>query len=401
MASSRNPLPTLTSPPPSLSFGNSLHEPPLPTLPFDVIPEILCFLPVKFLLRSRCVCKSWNSLVSDPKFAKKHFCMSAARHIYFISYKRSDTEYSFRSYPLNSVFTKRATPQDKFEYFPNNFRGKRRIMHSYGFVGSCNGILCIADDNDKGLVILLNPSIRKFKELPLLETPPSAMFGNFETTLGFGYDSFTENYKVVVVMRYKMRVGSHYRDYVYKTEVKIHTLGTNSWKSIQEFPFGVVPIGQSGKFLSGTINWLTSIDLQRESPRFIVSFDLGKESYQKVLPPDYGGVDVCHFLALGVLRDCLCLASRDDTYSVKDVWVMKEYGNRESWTKLFNVSYRGDPKYSVFGEPIYIFEDNQVLLKFPRYLNLKLIDSRNGTFTSTGFNNTPEICNESLISPCS
>ncbi|KEH33350.1 putative F-box domain-containing protein [Medicago truncatula] len=395
MAWSRNPLPTLTSPPPSLSFGNSIHAPPLPTLPFDVIPEILCFLPVKFLLRSRCVCKSWNSLISDPKFAKKHFCMSS-RQIYFISYKRLPTKYKFMSYTLDSLFTERATLQDVFEYSPNNCLGDRHVMNIYRSVCSCNGILCIADANDKGLIILLNPSIRKFKELPLLETPQSAMYGEFQTTLGFGYDSCTDNYKVVVLMRYEMRVGSG--DYVYKTEVKIHILGTDFWKNIQEFPFGVVPIGQS-KFVSGTINWLTSIDLDPKSPRFIVSFDLGKESFRKVLPPDNGGADI--FLALGVLRDCLCLTSRDDTYFVKDVWVMREYGNRESWTKLFNVSYRGDPILSVIGEPLYIFEDNKVLLKFPGYFILKLIDSSNGTITSTEFYDSPEVCTKSLISPCS
>jgi len=110
---------------------------------------------------------------------------------------------------------------------------------------------------------------------------------------------------------------------------------------------------------------------------------------------------VCNFLALGVLRDCLCLMSRDDTYSGKDVLVMKEYGNRESWTKLFNVSYRGDPsQYHVFCDPIYI-SDDQVLLKFRGSSILKLVDSMNGTITSTQFNSNSEVCIESLISPYS
>jgi hypothetical protein len=78
---------------------------------------------------------------------------------------------------------------------------------------------------------------------------------------------------------------------------------------------------------------------------------------------------------------------------------MKEYGNRE--TKLFNVYYRGDPsQYHVFCDPIYI-SDDQVLLKFRGYSMLKLVDSRNGNVTSTKFNNNPEVCVESLISPCS
>ncbi|MCI15098.1 F-box/kelch-repeat protein, partial [Trifolium medium] len=56
---------TLTSSP--------LQPPPLlPTLTFDLIEEILCRLPVKLLLQFRCLGKYWKSLISDPKFAKKH-----------------------------------------------------------------------------------------------------------------------------------------------------------------------------------------------------------------------------------------------------------------------------------------------------------------------------------------
>ncbi|MCI54852.1 F-box/kelch-repeat protein, partial [Trifolium medium] len=50
--------------------------PALPTLPFDLVSEILCRLPVKLLLQLRCLCKSLNSLISDPKFAKKHLRLS-------------------------------------------------------------------------------------------------------------------------------------------------------------------------------------------------------------------------------------------------------------------------------------------------------------------------------------
>jgi hypothetical protein len=57
-----------------------------------------------------------------------------------------------------------------------------------------------------------------------------------------------------------------------------------------------------------------------ETPRFIVSFDLAKESFQKISPPSIGGVDVCDLSqSLGVLRDCLCVTFGDD------IWIMKEY----------------------------------------------------------------------------
>lgn len=48
-------------------------------LPNELIIAILMRLPVKSLLRFRCVSnKSWFSLISDPHFAKSHFELTAA-----------------------------------------------------------------------------------------------------------------------------------------------------------------------------------------------------------------------------------------------------------------------------------------------------------------------------------
>lgn len=38
----------------------------------DMIVETLSRLPVKSLMRFKCVCKSWYSLVKDPNFIYKH-----------------------------------------------------------------------------------------------------------------------------------------------------------------------------------------------------------------------------------------------------------------------------------------------------------------------------------------
>ena len=52
---------------------------------------------------------------------------------------------------------------------------------------------------------------------------------------------------------------------------------------------------------------------------------------------------------------------------------------------------------------VHMFEDGQVLLKSTNGRTWKLIfyNSRNGTYKSTQFEYTCEVCVESLISPCS
>ncbi|PNX83638.1 F-box/kelch-repeat protein [Trifolium pratense] len=341
----------------------------VPTLPLDIIAEILCRLPVKLLLQLRCVCKSWNALITDPDFAKKHLSMSATSHLHFMSYTTHSGKYNLTSYPLHSVFTDITTNFTQFEYSMNNFDEDYPRGSFHDIIGSCNGILCIADIY-KGLAVLWNPSIRKVKELPLFEKPHESKLDMM--SFGFGYDSFTDNYKVVVVFEYHIydRFGMRIR----KSQVKVHTLGTNFWKNIQDFPFDGVLIEKSGKFVSGTLNWLASFKLYRLRPCFIVSLDLKNESYQKVLLPDFGDVtDVCTWLTMSVFRDCLCVTTGHEVSGKKDVWVMKEHGNKESWTKLFTIPKVVDHTISyAYVKPVYSFEDNRVLLKFTGNFELNL-----------------------------
>jgi F-box interacting protein len=232
---------------------------------------------------------------------------------------------------------------------------------------------------------------------------PKSPIMNLMMKFGFGYDSFTNIYKVVVVLLYTNR-------YVKKTEVKVYTLGTDFWRSILDFPFGAFPIDYSGRFVSGRINWLASTTGYEQNP-FIVSLDLANESYQQFLLPDYGEVDEDNFLTLHVLRDCLCIIFGHD------VWIMKEYGNKESWTKLFTVSYMRDPSKSyVLTKAIYIFDDDHQLLLESiahEHWGRKFIvyNSRNNTFNFTKFilnensfnlwSRAPEVCVESLTLPWS
>ncbi|XP_058782666.1 F-box/kelch-repeat protein At3g23880-like [Vicia villosa] len=212
-----------------------------PTLPFDLITEILSRLSVKLLLQFRCVCKSWNSLISDHKFARKHFNLSTTPNLHIMSYDDPSQRFVLRSYPFQSLFTDLTTNFTQLGFpFYSPFE---HYLHY--IVGSCDGILCLADFHNT-FVVLWNPSIRKFKELPPFEKPQVAGSAKF----GFGYDHLSHNYKVVVLY-------NSYRCDVIEdtTKIKVYNLRTNSWRSFQKLPF-TTEFGsdQSGVNVSGTIN---------------------------------------------------------------------------------------------------------------------------------------------------
>jgi F-box interacting protein len=210
----------------------------------------------------------------------------------------------------------------------------------------------------------------------------------------FGYDHSSDTYKVVCVIN-----GAG----VLKNLVKVHTLGTNSWRTIQDFPSGLKSKNGSGEFVCGTINWLTyRSGPNPTSPWCIISLDLEKESYLEIMQPDYGGVTLT-CLELGVLRDCLSIFFHSDTFT--DIWFMKEYGNKESWIKLFRVPVVRDLGYYPYVCALYVSEDDQVLL-YSVLSELVIYNSRDGTFkdlnvrNAYGLRSSTQVYQESLISPC-
>ncbi|CAK8564709.1 unnamed protein product [Lathyrus sativus] len=357
----------------------------LHTLTFDLKIEILSRLPVKLLLQLTLICKSLNSIIFNPNFVQKHLSISTTRRLHLASYS---SLFNLKSYPLQSLFTGITTnfTQLGFPFYNIN----TNVTDFYYIACSCHGILCLAD-HYQYTVVLWNPSVRKFKILPPFEYPKYGT--KVHVNHGFGYDRVSGHYKVVV--RYHKRsTGSGIHEDT--TTVKVLTLGTDYWKTVPTFPFGTIFDFDAGKCVSGTINWLAYTKTYRVVQPFIVSFDLAKESFQKIFLPHHGRRDGCN-LTLLVWKDCLGIICDHD------VWVMKTYGVQESWTKLFSVSYLEDPRMScILTKALYIFEDDKLLLELQeekRRRKLIVYNPKNGTFKVSNFIRLPEVCVQSLLSP--
>ncbi|KAI8032185.1 F-box protein CPR1 [Camellia lanceoleosa] len=142
---------------------------------------------------------------------------------------------------------------------------------------------------------------------------------------GLGYDSSSDDYKVVSIAHYDY--GSDFDDNI----VSVYSLRISSWGRIEDSPYIHTPNGPSpGIFVNGALHWFASSFVGSNNSTVIASLDLTYENYGDVPSPVD---DFVLFEELSVLGGCLCmLVSR--RCGCKDVWVMKEYGVRDSWTKF-------------------------------------------------------------------
>ncbi|CAJ2641525.1 unnamed protein product [Trifolium pratense] len=318
----------------------------LPSLPLELVEEeILSRLPVKKLLQLRCICKSWKSLISDdPKFTKKHLRMSnILKHKHLIMNVLGDR--ILWDSPLSSVFSNVSNHTVTLTELNNPISISRNISE----ICSCDGILCFTICEEGGQsAVLCNPSLRQYSTLPPLKNHRKREYDYQNAVYSFGYDHVNDVYKVIAIS------GKY-------TEVDVYTLGTNNWRSIQDFPY--CPPCNHGVFVGGTVTWLAYEVSNRNISYVIVSLDLKTESYQKIPQPD---LKKDHW-TLGMFRDCLCIFASNKM--LLDVWIMQEYGIKESWTKLYNVPYVGTQ--CTYPRTGYISDDDQVL-----FILYDLIDSK-------------------------
>ncbi|XP_027119000.1 F-box/kelch-repeat protein At3g23880-like [Coffea arabica] len=334
---------------------------PMPDLPQELIVDILTRLPVKSILRFRCVSKSWLCLIASPHFIKSHLTISTkvnnhARHGLLLAPIDAPTELYTCS--LYSVLYQRSPVSAEKVQLPLQSKYPR-----LSFVGCCNGLVCLSEGSHD--LILFNPSTRKSNVLP----NSGIDVGKFKhMTYGFGYDEVHDDYKVVAI-GYSCPYGMNCQ-----TIVNVYSLRTNSWRNIQGYEGGFIS-SCSGVFVNGALHWLVVSEDGSISSWRIVSLNLATETYGEILQPNYEKGNVS--FTPGVLEGNLCVFYNH--YEVKfDVWVMKEYGLKESWTKLacipYSVNFKGR------ASPLFVSEAGEILLKHD--YSLMLYNGKDDIFTN-------------------
>jgi F-box interacting protein len=287
-------------------------------LPSDVTTDILCQLPVKTLLRFRCVSKRWCSQIDGPDFIKLHLSHSLAT--------KSNLSLVLRNWYLYSVEFDSLRTATEINPPLNVIWGITDVF------GSCNGLVAVCNSEEE--IVLWNPSTRKHQRLPTMpvEDPKGDVKPRRYTFYGFGPDPISDDYKVVRMVQFD---GDHHGS----VQVRVYSLKTNSWRGMKDdaipyFVHNLFPYGRGcGALASGALHWVAPGE--SGGCCVIVAFDLGVEEFRIVPQPD--GVDGGSKVDVVVLEGRLCMLCNYDSGCV-DVWVMKEYGLKESWTKVFEVS---------------------------------------------------------------
>ncbi|XP_065632139.1 F-box/kelch-repeat protein At3g23880-like isoform X2 [Quercus suber] len=277
-------------------------------LPYDVLPDILHGLPVKSLIRFR-------YLDVKPQVER-----------YKLIHEDNDNNDSSSSEQIQDL----------------KLPLRSRLLSHFQLVGSANGLFCLYDENR---FILWNPCIRKYIILP----NPSVT-GLFPCYLAFGFDSKTIDYKVVKIAYQSVDIGY---EGAKPPLVEVYSVSEGSWRVTSagdSYPprIAIRNWHPQGANLNGAV-YFAAIDWGDagfvasdwgDASSIVLSFDLGDEVFRVIsLPNGKFGLDI-HILTSEFkgLLSLICYESRHmgEQYSCS-IWVMKEYGIVDSWTKQFTI----------------------------------------------------------------
>jgi hypothetical protein len=127
-------------------------------IPAKLVVEILCRLPPKSLMRFRCVCKSWNSVINDPSFISLHYLHSPS-FLLLRLFREHATKPFYCSLRLDDIL--------KFTLFN---RSPSPFPRDSSIDAVCNGLICLGsqfpDDFWSSYFVIYNPSLRRYLPLP-------------------------------------------------------------------------------------------------------------------------------------------------------------------------------------------------------------------------------------------
>ncbi|XP_043689280.1 F-box/kelch-repeat protein At3g23880-like [Telopea speciosissima] len=306
----------------------------LSNLPDEVKDLILLSLPVKTVLRFRCVIRDYLRF-HNPNFIKMHLNRQIEIHDDASTTIVIATAYKVYKADLGTL--------------GNPIRIDLPFLNPTSscpirLLGSCNGLLCLTHwARDRYIVYLWNPATGEYKQLPGHNNHKKHYI-----VLGFGYDHTSGKFKVLAFSY----------DAVKNTkEVFVYTLGTSSWRSIGEFQFPRELTWQTWQVFEGCPHWIMT------GLKSIVIFSVGNENFKDIpMPPIDIATTRSHLTALGGRLSIYCYVSNLKRH---ELWVRVNDGLEHTWTKHLSFNDSVIPGYLngyIDKTVVWGFKNGQLLL---------------------------------------
>ncbi|KAL7096289.1 hypothetical protein ACP275_10G071400 [Erythranthe tilingii] len=315
----KQPIPI--PPPPPSQNGVVSERTAEPTLPDDLIVDILLRLPVKSLGKFKCVSKQWRRLITDPRFNSLHRELCS----------QNPSILMVKKYPLlREPHMRKCTTVDLCAFNFNGFRKNHEFSlyldddeKNIEMLPSKRGLVCFVSESG---FYACNPSTQITTKLPEASCCTSG-----EVNAGMGYVAERDEY--VLVHLFDRSLDIHV-DYDIGCEVLTLRDGEDcSWKVVDaNCPFVV---RGWGVLVNNVFYWMIWDEYNELGDEAIVSFDLEKEEFGIVAPPE-GCFDPHGAWSLVELGGRLCLVDNAARPSTMDIWVLTDLESR-SWVKEYSI----------------------------------------------------------------
>lgn len=312
-------------------------------LPSEATVNVFSRLPVKTLVQSTSVSKSWHSLITNPHFISAHLQHSMS----------CVNETAVLVIPMDKVVQEKyaslvcANTGYVFDLYEIPFSTR---SNSLQLVGSVNGLLCLTDVNVPFVcrdLYFWSPGVRKFKLVDkscLKDEWGEKCF----YVVGLGFCRGSDDYRVVRILYKGVEEGTLVGELAPKVEV--FSLKENEWREIENVRVPKVADAEIGVTVGGMVYWIggSGEPQARVDEVWIMSFDFDSEVFGLVKVTDE--VRYClgesAFFRLMKFKDSLsvCVFRKDESGGKFNqpccVWLMKREAGIVSWTIGFKVDMK-------------------------------------------------------------
>ncbi|XP_059436796.1 putative F-box protein At3g10430 [Corylus avellana] len=240
-------------------------------LPEELVTEILLYLPVVSLLRFNCVCKSWYALITHQNFIRKHLLHNKNNSTLLLLWEDETSEDD-----AVSTLSCETLQLSLTQPLPLRFTEVTSI------VGSCDGIVCLSDD-DALNVVIWNPATKETKVVPKSSLSRFSYDYHIKSGIGFGFDAKTSDYLIIKFFSlFDSNESDYYEGHVpCYTISEVYSLSADSWRKVDSRP-GLIDIRAMDTYINEMASW-EAFDDDWEG---VLSFAMSGEVFLKTPLPD-------------------------------------------------------------------------------------------------------------------